>query len=111
MGRGTAVAVLLVGTAVSITTAARRLRRGGREHPHHCFLCDGIWTHLAQCTEGPARLCPWCLAGSRTDGAALPEFERAIKLEEGVLRFLVVVNEGAQPVPVTAGKSDEEDDE
>jgi len=27
------------------------------------------------------------------------------------MRFLVVVNEGAQPVPVTAGKSDEEDDE
>ena len=46
-----------------------------------------------------------------TGGAALPEFERAIKLDESVLRFLVVVNEGAQPVPVTAGKSDEEDDE
>ena len=45
------------------------------------------------------------------DATALPEFERAIKLDEGVLRFLVVVNEGAQPVPVTAGKSDEEDDE
>ena len=42
---------------------------------------------------------------------ALPEFERAIKLDESVMRFLVVVNEGAQPVPVTAGKSDEEDDE
>ena len=42
---------------------------------------------------------------------ALPEFERAIKLDEGVMRFLVVVNEGAQPVPVTAGKSDDEDDE
>jgi hypothetical protein len=28
-----------------------------------------------------------------------------------VLRFLVVVSEGAQPVPVSAGKSDEEDDE
>ena len=42
---------------------------------------------------------------------ALPEFERAIKLDEGVMRFLVVVNEGAQPVPVTAGKSEEEDDE
>jgi len=27
------------------------------------------------------------------------------------MRFLVVVNEGAQPVPVTAGKGDEEDDE
>ncbi len=42
---------------------------------------------------------------------ALPEFERAIKLDEGVLRHLVVVSEGAQPVPVTAGKTDEEDDE
>jgi ribosomal protein S6 len=41
----------------------------------------------------------------------LPEFERAIKLDDGVMRFLVVVNEGAQPVPVTAGKGDEEDDE
>jgi small subunit ribosomal protein S6 len=45
------------------------------------------------------------------DPTALPEFERAIKLDEGVLRFLVVVSEGAQPVPVTAGKSEEEDDE
>jgi small subunit ribosomal protein S6 len=45
------------------------------------------------------------------DPTALPEFERAIKLDDSVLRFLVVVSEGAQPVPVTAGKSDEEDDE
>ncbi|HEU4569072.1 MAG TPA: 30S ribosomal protein S6 [Gemmatimonadales bacterium] len=45
------------------------------------------------------------------DPSLLPEFERAIKLDEGVLRFLLVANEGAQPVPVTAGKSDEEDDE
>ena len=45
------------------------------------------------------------------DATTLPEFERAIKLDDGVLRFLVVVNEGAQPVPVTAGKSEEEDDE
>ena len=45
------------------------------------------------------------------DATALPEFERAIKLDDGVLRFLVVVNEGAQPVPVTAGKGDDEDDE
>lgn len=42
---------------------------------------------------------------------ALPEFERAIKLDDGVLRHLVVMNEGAQPVPVSAGKGDEEDDE
>ena len=45
------------------------------------------------------------------EATALPEFERAIKLDDGVMRFLVVVNEGAQPVPVTAGKGDEEDDE
>jgi small subunit ribosomal protein S6 len=43
--------------------------------------------------------------------AALPEFERAIKLDEGVLRHLVVVNEGAQPVPPAAAKRDEEGDE
>ena len=45
------------------------------------------------------------------DPTALPEFERESKLDDGVLRLLVVVSEGAQPVPVTAGKSDEEDDE
>ena len=53
----------------------------------------------------------YAIARFTADPAALPEYERAIKLDEGVLRFLVVVNEGAQPVPVTAGKSDEEDDE
>ena len=53
----------------------------------------------------------YVVAKFECDTAALPEFERAIKLDDGVLRFLVVVNEGAQPVPVAAGKSDEEDDE
>jgi small subunit ribosomal protein S6 len=53
----------------------------------------------------------YVVAKFEADATALPEFERAIKLEEGVMRFLVVVNEGAQPIPVTAGKSDEEDDE
>jgi len=46
-----------------------------------------------------------------TDGTALPEFERAVKLDESVLRFLVVVNEGAQPVPVAAPKGEEDDEE
>lgn len=41
----------------------------------------------------------------------LPEYERAVKLDEGVLRFLVVVSEGEQPVPVGAPKSEEEEDE
>ena len=45
------------------------------------------------------------------DATSLPEFERAVKLDESVLRFLVVVNEGAQPVPVTAPKGEEDDEE
>jgi len=53
----------------------------------------------------------YVVAKFETDPATLPEFERAIKLDDGVLRHLVVVNEGAQPVPVTAVKSEEEDDE
>ena len=46
-----------------------------------------------------------------TVATALPEFERAIKLDDGVLRHLVVVHEGGQTVPVIAGKSDDEDDD
>jgi small subunit ribosomal protein S6 len=53
----------------------------------------------------------YVVAKFETEPTALPEFERAIKLDEGVLRHLVVMNEGAQPVPVSAGKGDEEDDE
>ena len=53
----------------------------------------------------------YVIAKFETTATALPEFERAIKLDDGVLRHLVVVNEGAQPVPVTAAKTDEEDDE
>ncbi len=36
----------------------------------------------------------------------LPEYERAIKLDEQVLRYLVVVNEGPQPVPAQAARTD-----
>lgn len=52
-----------------------------------------------------------------TDPTVLPEFERAIKLDESVLRHLIVVNEGVPPAPVPAGADDEpvvldsEDDE
>ncbi len=43
----------------------------------------------------------------------LPEFERAIKLEESVVRFLVVAQgpEAPAPVPVEAPVGVEEDDE
>ncbi len=45
----------------------------------------------------------------------LPEYERLVKLDEGVLRFLVVVNEGFQakpePAPVIAAEVDELEEE
>lgn len=39
---------------------------------------------------------------ARFEAAAtlLPEFERAIKLDEGVMRFLLVLTEGEMPAPV-----------
>lgn len=47
--------------------------------------------------------------------AVLPEFERAIKLDDGVLRFLVVLAEAATPAPqpvepaVAVGAEEEEE--
>jgi small subunit ribosomal protein S6 len=47
--------------------------------------------------------------------AVLPEFERAIKLDEGVLRFLLVRTEGETPAPIpvetTVAIAAEEDEE
>ena len=45
----------------------------------------------------------YVVAKFEADTKALPEFERAIKLDESVLRFLVVANDGPQPVPAAAG--------
>ena len=41
-----------------------------------------------------------------TSPELLGEFERALKLDEGVLRHLLVLNEGEQPVVVMAGDGD-----
>lgn len=43
----------------------------------------------------------YVLVRFETDPTLLPEFERAIKLEDSALRHLIVVNE-ALPVPVTS---------
>lgn len=48
--------------------------------------------------------CYYAVARFDAEPSALPEFERAIKLDDGVLRHLVVVHEGAKAVPVTSGK-------
>ena len=44
-------------------------------------------------------------------GELLPEYERAVKLDEGVLRFLMVVNEGepVKPAPAPAIAADVEE--
>lgn len=53
----------------------------------------------------------------RTDPTNLPEFERAIKLDEQVLRHLLVLSEGELPTPRSAAaprerfRGDDEDEE
>ena len=53
----------------------------------------------------------YVIAKFETTGDKLPEFERAIKLDESVLRFLVVLAENAQPAPVAVVKAEGEDEE
>lgn len=36
----------------------------------------------------------------KTDGSKLHEFERSVKLDESIIRYLVVLNEGEIPVPI-----------
>jgi small subunit ribosomal protein S6 len=52
----------------------------------------------------------YVVAQFETAGDLLPEYERAVKLDEGVLRFLMVVNEGepVKPVPEPAIAADVE---
>jgi len=44
------------------------------------------------------------------DPALLPEFERAIKLDESVIRHLLILNEGEAPRPVRAAPAFDEDE-
>ena len=57
----------------------------------------------------------YVVAQFETAADLLPEYERLVKLDEGVLRFLVVVNEGFQakpePAPVIAAEVDELEEE
>lgn len=49
-----------------------------------------------------------------TDALKLPEFERALKLDDDLLRYLIVVNEGdlsTSPAPEAEEKRDGEDGE
>ncbi len=56
----------------------------------------------------------YVVANFEAEATALPEFERAIRLDEGVLRYLVVLNdEPPTPAvpPAPRADSEEEDDE
>ena len=58
----------------------------------------------------------YVVAQLRTVPASLPEFERAIKLDEEVLRYLVVLSEGELPVPHSSSEAlkksyDDEDED
>lgn len=54
----------------------------------------------------------YVVANFDAEAAALPEFERAIKLDDGVIRHLVVLNdEPPTPAQVTAAKSEYEEEE
>ena len=46
-----------------------------------------------------------------TAPASLTEFERIVGLDDGVLRYLVVVNEGEAPRPVGVATDKDDDDE
>jgi len=53
----------------------------------------------------------YVVAQFEASGEVLPEYERAVTLDEGVLRFLVVVNEGEPVKPVVAAPIAAEEDE
>jgi ribosomal protein S6 len=48
------------------------------------------------------------IANFETDTELLPEYERAIKLDDGVIRHLVVLND-EPPTPPQAPKDDSDD--
>ena len=53
----------------------------------------------------------YVVAQFETAAALLPEYERAVKLDESLLRFLTVVNEGEPPKPVVAPVAATEEEE
>lgn len=54
----------------------------------------------------------YVVANFTAEGTALPEFERALKLDDGVLRHLIVMNDQPPtPAQVAAAKSEYEEEE
>ena len=53
----------------------------------------------------------YVVAQFETAGDLLPEYERAVKLDESVLRYLLVLNEGEPPKPMPTPAPAAEEDE
>jgi small subunit ribosomal protein S6 len=53
----------------------------------------------------------YVVAQMRTDGAALPEFERLLKLDEDLLRYLIVLSEGEPTAPMSIATREPRRDE
>ena len=53
----------------------------------------------------------YVVAQFSTEPAALPEFERLLKLDDELLRHLVVLSEGELPVPASMREDEEEEEE
>ena len=99
------------------------------EEPAITEKLNRFFTLVPQPAETPAKFNHWgkrtlaypikkretgyyVIANFQADPPALPEFERALKLDDGVLRFLVVDDEhDYAPVRAAADRKFEEDDE
>lgn len=53
----------------------------------------------------------YVVAQLRTDVGQLPEFERALKLDDEVLRYLIVLHEGEPTAPMSIATREVRDDE
>lgn len=56
----------------------------------------------------------YVVAHFSTAAEALPEYERILRLDEELLRYLIVVNEGyltTSPAPPVTGRDDDDDDD
>jgi small subunit ribosomal protein S6 len=51
----------------------------------------------------------YVVAQLEADPTLLPEFERALKLDEDLIRHLVILNEGEAPRPVRVSSPDDDD--
>lgn len=53
----------------------------------------------------------YVVAQFRSASAALPEFERLLKLDEGLLRYLIVLHEGEPTAPMSPATREPKDDD